>query len=669
MSRPLQNITKALIKTNSALEQLQKTTKKSTKFAQDLATAKQKVAAAELNIRNAINQSTQAQQKFNRAMKASLAVSKQASNASSSNQSNTTQQQNQKGGLFNKITSAAAKYGLQGAKTAIIGAAEQQQILDTYIARTGSEAHGQAIYDQITQQALKYGQDVNAAHSAAMANMSITNDPKQLTELNGLAMRLSQLNPAEGFEGAAASIKELMKGDASSIADNFNISSSAVEGSDAYKAALAGDVEGFIQGMDQLLNQQNMTQEAFEKMMDTPAVKWNILVGEFNNNLGRAGEDALKIFSPVLDLLINAFESGELNAFFAAFSLGLAFAAKGIAILVQGALWLWQVISTHWLEIGAMLIPAIIVALWSMAASLWSMIPTLWSMVAPIVAQAIAWLAAYWPLLLIMEAIGLIIYILLQLGVTAGQIVGVIGGVFGVLFGYLKNIFAYFWNYLLSFVEFFVNIFNDPVYAVQKLFFDLVKNIVEFFGGLINSIIGGLNKLIQAANSVTGKNIQLIGTVDTSAIDKYEPKSNAKVWDASKYRMQQTDLGDAYNRGKDTASNFLNQATETLKNFKLDTSQDYSGSSTNNWANGSNINRVNEVGSINDSVDVSSEDLEVMRELAEMQNIQNFVSLTPTVQVTTGPVNNGYDINTIISRIENKLEEEFVNSAKGVYGY
>ena len=68
--------------------------------------------------------------------------------------------------------------------------------------------------------------------------------------------------------------------------------------------------------------------------------------------------------------------------------------------------------------------------------------------------------------------------------------------------------------------------------------------------------------------------------------------------------------------------------------------------------NSPNINKVNEVGRINDTVDISSEDLKMMRELAEMNAIQNFVSLTPTVNVQTGDIRNGYDVDTII-RVSN----------------
>ncbi|OBY77204.1 hypothetical protein BBG47_23005 [Paenibacillus sp. KS1] len=81
------------------------------------------------------------------------------------------------------------------------------------------------------------------------------------------------------------------------------------------------------------------------------------------------------------------------------------------------------------------------------------------------------------------------------------------------------------------------------------------------------------------------------------------------------------------------------------------------------------IGKVDSVGKIEEPVEIGSEDIKVMRELAEMRHIQNFVTLTPTVQVTTGDINHSTDINTIINQIENKLEEQFIGAAQGVYGY
>ena len=64
-------------------------------------------------------------------------------------------------------------------------------------------------------------------------------------------------------------------------------------------------------------------------------------------------------------------------------------------------------------------------------------------------------------------------------------------------------------------------------------------------------------------------------------------------------------------------------------------------------------------------MDVASEDLKVMRDLAEVNAISNMITLTPTVQMTTGDINSGADLDTIMSRINRTLEEQFVSSAEG----
>src|SRR5690606_39743897 len=45
------------------------------------------------------------------------------------------------------------------------------------------------------------------------------------------------------------------------------------------------------------------------------------------------------------------------------------------------------------------------------------------------------------------------------------------------------------------------------------------------------------------------------------------------------------------------------------------------------------VGKVGSVGRIEDEVDISQENIKLMRELAEMKAIQNFVTLTPTVNV------------------------------------
>lgn len=80
-----------------------------------------------------------------------------------------------------------------------------------------------------------------------------------------------------------------------------------------------------------------------------------------------------------------------------------------------------------------------------------------------------------------------------------------------------------------------------------------------------------------------------------------------------------------------------------------------------------NINKIGEINKVNETVNISSDDLKTMRELAEMKSIQNFVTLTPQVSLTTGDINSGYDFKTVVQRLANTLEEEMVGAAEGVF--
>ena len=50
---------------------------------------------------------------------------------------------------------------------------------------------------------------------------------------------------------------------------------------------------------------------------------------------------------------------------------------------------------------------------------------------------------------------------------------------------------------------------------------------------------------------------------------------------------------------------------------------------------------IDSIGKVDNSVDVASEDLKVMRDLAEVNAISNMITLTPTVQMTTGTLTPG----------------------------
>lgn len=291
------------------------------------------------------------------------------------------------------------------------------------------------------------------------------------------------------------------------------------------------------------------------------------------------------------------------------------------------------------------------------------------------------WVAAAWPVLAVVGAIAGVIYALDQMGLVGDSVIGFLVGSFYYLFAFIHNRVALVYNIFAALAEFMINGFIDPIYAVEKLFYDLAvsfwdylysmtRGVEDFAGSFvkvvlngINEVIKGLNWLIEAISNIPGVDdipqAKLIDTDNVHAasdgIKRMMDSLQAPTTDKNVLtirRMEQMDLKGAYDKGYGAGAGVLEQAMSAMGGLNGDIA---------------NVDRVGSVGSIDDTVDISSEDLKIMRDLAEMKAIQNFVTLTPTVQVTTGPISKDVDVDEVIRRIEDVMDEEIESSAQGVY--
>ncbi|BBI32047.1 hypothetical protein [Cohnella abietis] len=378
-------------------------------------------------------------------------------------------------------------------------------------------------------------------------------------------------------------------------------------------------------------NQSNLARS----MAQTPEGQIKRLNNAWGDVMTTLGYSLLPILNQVVNLIMDNMPQIK-TVFVGTFNV----IAIAIQSVIQGFQMLTGWVQNHWdivqpilLAIAMVLIPMIIASLVSMG---------------------IAWLAAAWPVLLIVAVIALIVIILKKLGVTTDQILGYVGALFGVLYGAIYNEIAKIWNFFALFIEFFANMFNDPVYSAKKLFV-----------GLANSVLDMVKKIASAIDWVFGSNLAGNITDLQGMMEDWvgEMPDGYKVIE----RMQEKDVNELAKQGYDIGSNLAGNMSDAFSS--IPTGPDLVGKMGKGaWNVDPNINKVEEVGKIKNKVDISSEDLKVMRELAEMKNIQNFVKLTPTVQVKTGDINNGYDVDTVITRITEHLEKEFAASAEGVYG-
>ncbi|WP_025853093.1 DUF456 domain-containing protein [Paenibacillus ehimensis] len=559
--------------------------------------------------------------------------------------------------LVDKIKKKAASiFNLQNGKELIqatIGKSmEQQSQKDMFIARAGNDDTGTAMFMKFKKEALDAGEDVSEYLSGSLSFMSVTKNADQISKLNNIAQRLALFDPEKkGLKANAQAIKDVLSGDTASMdsmAKRFGIDKNQVKDMKLDKLLEKGDTGGVITALEKLLDKNKMGQGPYDKMSKTPKEQVVTLKNNFSNFLAQTGQAALAAFLPAITKINEAFQSGKFQSFFDSLSAGLYLIASVAESVVGFLVNHFGIVQNVLVALGIGLL---------VLAGIW----------------LIQWFSALWPVFLVIGAIFLLLEILNYFGISTSEVIGFIVGEFLGMFANIQNMVAVHWNMFVAFAEFLANVLKDPAYAIQKLFYDVFINLHEYFVNFFEDCRKGINWLIEKINAVTGTEIPIIPKVEMP-LDKLKPKTDKDVVDYSDRRMGQKSVFDSIGQGQEFMGKIMNVGKDNFNKEKV-------GEQIKKWTNSPmyfppnkqpssqipNINRVNEIGQVNNTVEVAGEDLEVMRDLAEIQSIQNFVSLTPTVQVTTGDIHQSTDVNEMIKSIEQVMSREIANSAQGVY--
>ena len=216
---------------------------------------------------------------------------------------------------------------------------------------------------------------------------------------------------------------------------------------------------------------------------------------------------------------------------------------------------------------------------------------------------------------------------------------------------------------------------------IQNFIGDLKVKILLILQDIVNGAIGIANKFIGVVNKIFGTSIDLVQEVTFGETAKLDNEIKKKAREEGlkdfedKINKQALKNDELLNDMEQKFANEKKQREDEIKKqqslaekaqqdnnigIQLDTGNNNSPSGTQSDPVYSNAN-------VNNTVEVSGEDLKVMRDMAEMQAIHNFVTLTPTVKVTTGDIRNDVDVNELIEGITYNLNEEVAANARGVY--
>ncbi|MFV3013540.1 hypothetical protein ACLD43_15295 [Clostridium botulinum] len=659
MTKPLQQVTQALNLTITAMEQMNNAANRDMRITNTLNTARGAIQRASAGLQELTNSQDRAQNNQN---KLNNSFNRGSSEAN---------------GLTSKVKNLLGAYlGFQTAKKGldltIGGGARLEQQLITISGMLGNKDVGKAFFGNLNKYANESVYGLKEFNTITRSFIQFTKNTDKLMDLNKTAEKLAFLDPTQGLEGAGFALKEALGGDFMSLKSRFGFGKADAEILKASKS-----MDEFISKFDELLAKKGASDKALEEFNQSAIAQLNNLKSNIETSFAQASENALESLKPLLSSINEGFKNGDFQPFFDGISIGINIIINSILFVIDVISWIGQIVQENWSIIEPILISTILY--FSVM-----LIPVLWDTITTLVAMGIAWLMVNWPILLVIGSIALFIYILIQSGVTSEQILGFIGGLFGVLWAGIYNGVAFTWNHIAAFVEFFANVFNHPLYSVKALFANIWNNIVDFVGKALDAIIEMVKKVPFLKD--------LVGDFSSTSLKIDAGPAPADYWKAPKMEMKDftNEFKYGYGKGAGVAKgigNMLNDFAGIKQSAGQQTMPDMAawnkaqGPGTLGTAGDDGKNKGskspsgnkglkdanNHLKNIDDKIDISNEHLEMMRDLAEMESIQNFVTLTPTVQVTTGDIKEEADINKIISKIENYMENELVNSAEGVY--
>lgn len=436
---------------------------------------------------------------------------------------------------------------------------------------------------------------------------------------------------------------------------------------------------------------EGATARAMEALQNNGIFQMEQLKRNFALGFAEAGRNSVEALTPLFTMLNDAFQSGKFQPFFDGLSNALTFTTELISFLVENALWLSNTIIENWSWISPVVwgIVAALSAYWLMTTGLSTALK-----IAEFAQNALNNVMKANPFVLVATLLIGIITALIALWNTNDAFAA----------GFMRA-----WNGILNFFDqipiFFTWVGNGIADA-----FDWAKvETLKIVDSMANGVVDRINSLIDKLNKIPGvslnalENLNLAGSAAAEAEAARQARS-AKLADmrqgaaekaAEREAQVQKFLDDRQSkRAKEEAEKAAQQAAQKAAEEAARKAADEAAK--NRGAGGApgaspgipsrvttpklptigvggkdkdiaKVGKVGQVDKIKDKVDISSEDLKMMRELAEMKNIQNFVSLQPSINFGDTHVRKESDLNTLVAKITEKLEQDIATSVDAAY--
>lgn len=319
----------------------------------------------------------------------------------------------------------------------------------------------------------------------------------------------------------------------------------------------------------------------------------------------------------------------------------LAGIATGLSVVGTVLTWVVQAALTgiSWLMDHSYVLIAVLVALASMA-------------VIAGIRMAAAWIAATWPILLVIVAIAAVIVILQLCGVSFSQIVGAICGGIAVVIAAFKNFGLAVWEIIANIGIFLYNLFavDFPSFVLEG-----VLMAIQMFSPLLD--------LISAIGNVLGQDWDITATLSNGVLSKQAELESKRKDFVDTGAFQDGWVSDAYNGGYEWGAGAVKTLTDGVGDLTGGLADFMEGNTAlYDSATGAGVNvaggNLDSVGSIKNDVNINDEDIQLLRDMAARDYLLNLQQITPVAHISFGDVRETADVNKIMDVIEDMVEEQ-----------
>lgn len=323
----------------------------------------------------------------------------------------------------------------------------------------------------------------------------------------------------------------------------------------------------------------------------------------------------------------------------------LAGIATALSVVGTVLTWVVQAALTgiSWLMDNSYILIAILIVLASMA-------------VIAGVQMAAAWIAATWPILLVIVAIAAVIGILQVCGVSFSQIVRAICGGIAVVIAAFKNFGLAVWEIIANIGIFLYNLFavDFPSFVLEG-----VLMAIQMFSPLLD--------LISAIGNVLGQDWDITATLSNGVLSKQAELESKRKDFVDTGAFQDGWVSDAYNGGYEWGAGAVKTLTDGIGDFTGGLTDFMEGNTAlYNGATGAGVNvaggNLDSVGSIKNDVNINDEDIQLLRDMAARDYLLNLQQITPVAHISFGDVRETADVNKIMDVIEDMVEEQMATA-------